>query len=217
MPFFVLSVSTDGLAGGAPIWYDASGMSEVKSAKRLTESVPGRLAGWLLALVWLYSLPAVDSQAFTAFPVCVGLGGAAVLVLLAVLMGCRVVRMSWLGWVSLAAGGYFLCRCLNSYATVESWGESALIVGAFVYYIAGVYVAQNRRYTSVILVLALALVLSIAAWWIVKQPWFCALRIRRLVRMVSPRRCWYIRILPVFSSLQVELRRGAGLCGCCAV
>ena len=173
MPFFVLSVSTDGLAGGAPIWYDASGMSEVKSAKRLTESVPGRLAGWLLALVWLYSLPAVDSQAFTAFPVCVGLGGAAVLVLLAVLMGCRVVRMSWLGWVSLAAGGYFLCRCLNSYATVESWGESALIMGAFVYYIAGVYVAQNRRYTSVILVLALALVLSIAAWWIVKQPWFC--------------------------------------------
>ena len=148
-------------------------MAEAKSMKRLTESVPGCLAGWLLALLWLFSLSGVDSTAFSAFPVCVVLLVVSVLVAGCLLLGYRVVRMSALGWCSLAAGGYFLCRCLNSYAVVESWGESALIVGAAVYYVAGVYVAQNKRYSGVLCVMLAALVLSILAWWAVQQPWFC--------------------------------------------
>lgn len=148
-------------------------MAEAKPIRRLTESVPGRLIGWLLALLWLYSLSGVDSTAFSAFPVCVVLLVVSVLFALCLLLGYRVVQMSVPGWLSLAAGGYFLCRCLNSYAVVESWGESVLIVGAAVYYVAGVYVAQNRKYTAPVAVLVVALLLSMLAWWAVKQPWFC--------------------------------------------
>ena len=148
-------------------------MAEAKSMKRLTESVPGRLVGWLLALLWVFSLSGVDSTAFSAFPVCVVLLAVLLLVFFCLLLGYRVVRMSALGWFSLAAGGYFLCRCLNSYAVVDSWADSVLIVVAAVYYLAGVYVAQNRHYSAPVIVLVVALLLSALAWWAVKQPWFC--------------------------------------------
>lgn len=148
-------------------------MADASPVKRLTESIPGRVAGWLLAVLWVYSLSGVDSNAYSTFPVCIVFAAVSLLVLLCFLLGCRVVRMSWLGWFSLAAGGYFLCRCLNSYALVESWGESALIVGAGVYYIAGVYVAQNRRYGSILWILGVALLLSMLVWWVAQQPWFC--------------------------------------------
>ena len=150
-----------------------SHMADTPPVKRLTESIPGKLAGCVLALLWIYSLSGVDSRAFSAYPVCVGLCVVAGIVIVALLLGYRVVRMSMLGWLSLATGGYFLARCLCSYAVVESWGESALIVGAAAYYVAGVYVAQNRSYRSVFVVLGGAVLLSIVAWWAVKQPWFC--------------------------------------------
>lgn len=157
---------------GAALSAMMPGMAEAERAKRFTESVPGYMAGWLLAALWLYALSGVDAHAFSAFPACVVLGCAAALLLLALLMGLRLVRMSVLAWFSLAAGAYFLCRCLTSYALVESWGESALIVGALVYYVAGVYVAQNQHYRGVLLTLLLALLLSMLAWWAVQQPWF---------------------------------------------
>lgn len=149
------------------------GMAAGTPAARLTESLPGRVAGWLLAALWIFSMSAVDAHAFSSFPVCVVL---AVVLLLgggAILAGKRLVRMSLTGWVSLAVGGYFLGRCWMSYAVVDSWCESALIMGAVVYYLAGVYAAQNRSYNSLLLILGVALLLNIAAFYVVRQPEFC--------------------------------------------
>lgn len=149
------------------------GMAENQPAVRLTESIPGRLAGWMLAALWIFSMSAVDTHAFSAFPVCVVLVLVLLLVGVAVMSGHRLVSMSCLGWFSLLLGGYFLVRCLNSYAIVDSWTEIALILGAFVYYVAGIYVAMNKSYRSIFVVLGAALLLNVTALWAVRQPWFC--------------------------------------------
>ena len=115
----------------------------------------------------------VDSHAFSSYPVCLILPVVLALVAVGVLAGYRVVRMSMVGWCSLLVGGYFLVRCLHSYAVVDSWCEAVLILGAFVYYVAGVYVAQNQRFGSVVGVLAGSLLLNLLAFYLVRQPWFC--------------------------------------------
>lgn len=148
-------------------------MAENTPAIRLTESMPGRLAGWMLAALWIFSMSGVDAHAFSSFPVCVVLAVVLVLAFAAVLAGKRLVQMSGTGWFSLAAGCFFLIRCLNSYAVVDSWCEAALILGALVYYIAGVYVAQIKSYGRVLAWLAVALALNVLAMWVTRQPWFC--------------------------------------------
>ena len=147
-------------------------MAEQKSAKRFTESLPGKLAGGLLGMLWIYAMSGVDEHSFSAFPACVALVTVLLLVMVGILSGCKLVRMPVLAWCSLGAGAYFLIRCLHSYAVVDSWGVAGMILAAFVYYVAGVYIAQNERYKGVCLVLGVALVLSMLALWMVRQPWF---------------------------------------------
>ena len=147
-------------------------MSDEKRVPRLTESLSGRMAGWLLVVLWLFSMSGVDPHAFSSYPVCLALGAVLVLVAWGLLRGYRLVRMSWLGWCSLAAGGYFLVRCLCSYAVVDSWCETALILGAVVYYVAGVYAAQLPRPGVLLVVLAVALLANVAAFWLVDMPGF---------------------------------------------
>ena len=147
-------------------------MSDGQSVPRLTESVPGRVAGVLLALLWVFSMSGVDAHAFSSYPVCVGLVLALLVVAYGLLRGYKIVRMSWLGWCSLLVGGYFLARCVCSYAVVDSWCETVLILGAAVYYVAGVYAAQCRSYRGVFVALAVALLLNVLAFWLVKLPMF---------------------------------------------
>lgn len=145
-------------------------MADEKKALRLTESLPGRMSGWLLVALWVFSMSGVDAHAFSSYPVCVALLVVLALVAVAMLRGARLVRMSWLGWCSLAVGGYFLARCLCSYAVVDSWCEAVLIMGAVVYYVAGVYAAQSRRPGVLFAVLAAALLANVAAYWVLRQP-----------------------------------------------
>ncbi len=147
-------------------------MAEHTPAVRLTESLPGRLAGILLAVLWIFSMAAVDAHAFSAFPACIALAAVLVVVVIAVLAGKRMVRMSSMGWYALAVGCYFLIRSMNSYAVVDSWGETALILGGLVYYVAGVYAAQNKNYSTVFAWLAAALLANVLAMWAARQPWF---------------------------------------------
>lgn len=116
---------------------------------------------------------AVDSHACSNFPVFVVLTLVLLLAGGGVLLGKRLVRMSTLGWLSLVIGGLFLCRCLHSYSQVDAWGEAALILGGIVYYVAGVYVAQNRHFRSLFFVLSAAVLLNIAAYVAARQPEFC--------------------------------------------
>lgn len=148
-------------------------MADEKKVQRLAESMSGRLAALLLAFLWVYSMSGVDAHAFSSFPVCAVLVLVLVLVVIGLVRGHRVVRMSLLGWFSMLAGGYFLIRCVNSYSVVDSWCEAALILGAFVYYVAGVYAAQSRSYTSLFSLLGCALLLNALAYAVVRQPWFC--------------------------------------------
>ena len=148
------------------------GMADTQSVPRFTESVPGRVAGVLLALLWVFSMSGVDAHAFSSYPVCIGLVLVLLVVAYGLLRGYKIVRMSLLGWCSLLAGGYFLARCLCGYAVVDSWCEAILILGAAVYYVAGVYAAQSRSYRGVLLALVVALLLNVLAFWLVKLPCF---------------------------------------------
>ena len=134
--------------------------------------MPGRVAGVLLTLLWVFSMGGVDAHAFSSYPVCIVMVLLLVAVAYGMLRGYKVVSMSWLGWCSLLVGGYFLVRCLCSYAVVDSWCEAVLIMGAVVYYVAGVYVAQCRSSRWVFLVLGSALLLNVLAFWVVKLPEF---------------------------------------------
>ena len=147
-------------------------MGDEKKALRLTESFPGRVAGWLLAVLWVFSMSGVDAHAFSSYPACVALVGVLALAAWGLLRGARLVRISWLGWCSLLAGGYFLVRCLCSYAVVDSWCEAVLILGAFVYYVAGVYAAQLPRHGVLFAVLGGALLANVVAYCLVDIPGF---------------------------------------------
>lgn len=144
-------------------------MADTVRPRRLTDLLPGKAAAWLLALLWIAGMSAFDTNACTAFPLVVGLGVVAALTLSSLSYGGRTVRLTWVSWVSLGIGGYYLVRCLNSYALVESWRESELIVGGCAFYVAGIYAAQGRNLRFVAFVLALSLVLNIAAFFLLQN------------------------------------------------
>lgn len=99
------------------------------------------------------------------------LAGLVIVILLglsAVLTGARVPRLTWVSWVSLVIGGYFLVRCLLSESCIEAWREAPLILGCFVFYIAGVYAASNRSPWPLLSILATAVVLNLAALYLMQ-------------------------------------------------
>lgn len=136
-------------------------MEQRVSGKRLTETLSGRLAAVLLSVTWLVSMGAVDTNAYSVYPVLLALGGVMLLSLSAMLSGGRAVRLSWMAWLMLGVGGYFFVRCLCSYSVVEAWLESSHIVSCAVFYIAGVYGAQSRNGRLLMTVLAVAMLLNI--------------------------------------------------------
>lgn len=145
-------------------------MSDAEKTGRLTEKWSVKAATVLLVVLWLASMGAFDSVACTSFPLVLCLGAAAVLVLSGLACGGKSVKLSWLNWLSLGIGGYFMARCLCSYSVAESWRESILITFGFVYYVAGIYAAQSRSLKGITWVLALAVAANIAAFAVMRQP-----------------------------------------------
>lgn len=147
-----------GLACALALCYDMC-MEKESGVKRLTETLPGRFAAILLAVMWIVSMSAVDSNAYSVWPFLISLAVVALLFISGLLFGGKVVRIPWTGWVMLVMGGYFLVRCLCSYSIVESWLESSLIVSCGVFYVAGIYGAQtkNARFQVAIFLLAMLL------------------------------------------------------------
>lgn len=145
-------------------------MSDAEKTGRLTEKWSVKTATVLLVVLWLAAMGAFDSVACTSFPLVPCLGAAAVLVLSGLVCGGKSVKLSWLNWLSLGIGGYFMARCLCSYSVVESWRESILITFGFVYYVAGIYAAQSRSLKGITWVLALAVAANIAAFAVMRQP-----------------------------------------------
>lgn len=138
--------------------------------KRLVESPVGVLLAALLGVLWLVSMAVVDGQAVSFYPAGWGLLAVVLGCFVAQVLGYKVVRLSLQGWLGLLAGAYFLLRCLYSPSTVASWQEQGLIVGCFVFYIAGIYAAQKSDNRFILGVLLLAVVLNLAACWLMQTP-----------------------------------------------
>lgn len=140
-------------------------MADSAAPRRLTDLLPVKAAACLLVMLWVAGMSVFDTNACTSFPLVAGLGVVAVLVLSGLSYGGKSVRLTWVNWLSFGVGGYFLARCLNSYAVVESWRESILIIAGFVFYLAGIYAAQSRSLRLLGTVLLSALVLNIGAFF----------------------------------------------------
>lgn len=138
--------------------------------KRLVESPVGVLLAAMLGVLWLVSMAVVDGQAVSFYPAGWGLLAVVLGCFVAQVVGYKVVRISLMGWLGLAAGAYFLLRCLYSPSTVASWQELGLIVGAFVFYVAGIYAAQKSDNRFILVVLLLAVGLNLGAYWLMQSP-----------------------------------------------
>lgn len=145
-------------------------MAEDANPKRLTDMFLGKLAACLLFVLWLVSMSMFDTNACTSFPLVAGMGVIVLLALSCLAAGGRVVRFTWLNWVSLLIGVYFLVRCLCSYSVVESWRESIIIVGCFIFYVAGILAAQSRSASWMVWAIVIAAALNLAAFYILRDP-----------------------------------------------
>lgn len=143
-------------------------MADSAAPRRLTDLLPVKAAAWLLVVLWIAGMSIFDTNACTSFPLVVGLGVVAALVLSGLSYGGKSVRLTWVNWLSLGVGGYFLARCLNSYAIVESWRESILIVAGAVFYLAGIYAAHSRSIRPICAVLLLSLMLNLGALFLLR-------------------------------------------------
>lgn len=141
-------------------------MEKKTVVKRLTETLPGRLAAILLAVVWIVSMAAVDSNAYSVWPFLIALSVVALLFISGMLFGGKVVRIPWMGWLMLGCGEYFFVRCLCSYSIVESWLESSLILSCGVFYVAGIYGAQTKSARFQVSVILLAVLLNLLYWYL---------------------------------------------------
>lgn len=138
--------------------------------KRFSDSLWGKVAGFLLAALWVVSMCMVDAHAYSALPYVVGVCVVVVLFLCGCVGGLKLVRLPAVSWCALAAGGYFLVRSEHSYALIESWRESALILSCAVFYVAGVYSGQGKGSRWLAWVLAIALLANMVAFVVMRHP-----------------------------------------------
>ena len=129
-------------------------MSEpLSKQKRLIESKLGALIGVLLALLWVASMSVVDAHASSFVPASWFLLAVVALAFIGVALGYKVVRLPLTAWCSIAVGCYFLVRCMAGPSLVESWKDEGLILGAFVFYLSGIYYGQSRSASGLAFVL----------------------------------------------------------------
>ncbi|HIX19994.1 MAG TPA: hypothetical protein H9862_05250 [Candidatus Akkermansia intestinigallinarum] len=144
-------------------------MSDVREKRRLADTLTGRILALLLAVGWVIVMACVDTQAYTAFPLCLIGAAACLLGCFGLLRGDKMVCFSPVNWLAAAVWLYFLVRALCSYSVVEGWGQAALLLACAVYYVAGVTAAQGSG-RMVIAALALALVANIAYFGLMRLP-----------------------------------------------
>lgn len=140
-------------------------MQASRPHKRFTESLIGVLTAVLLGVIWIASMGMLDSKPYTAAPYLAALCLVVLLWLGGILLGCKVVKLRFLSWCALAAGAYFLWRCHTSYSLVESWGETALVAGCFIFYTAGIYAGQGERLRGIPAILCAALAANLV-WYL---------------------------------------------------
>lgn len=130
---------------------------------RYAESWIGKGSALVLALVWIAGMAATDETAVSLLPVLIGTGIALAGGIIGLLAGYRFVKLPWLAWLSLLAGGYYMACAASSYSTVEGWRDAGYVAAALVFYMAGLYAGQGKGSRGIALLLAIALLANAAA------------------------------------------------------
>lgn len=137
--------------------------------KRLTESRMGSAIAWLLCIIWLISIPVADGHASSFFLIGWGLSAVVLLAGIAIISGHKIVRLSLTGWLGIGIGLYFLIRSIYSTSLVDSWYETGLLMGAFVFYMAGIYSAQASKTRVLIAAIVLCVILNTIALYLMNS------------------------------------------------
>lgn len=144
-------------------------MTDPRGRQRLADTLTGRIIALLLTVGWVLVMGCVDTQAYTAFPLCIIGAAACLLGCIGLLRGDKMVCFSPVNWFAVAVWLYFLVRALCSYSVVEGWGQAALLLGCAVYYVAGATAAQGSG-RMVVGALTLALTVNIAYYGLMSLP-----------------------------------------------
>ena len=137
--------------------------------KRLTESKLGLILGIVLAMVWIASMSVADSNVCTAAPLLWVLFGVVLAAAVGIAAGLKVVRLPLTAWLSLGIGAYFLGRSICGFSLTDNWENTVLILGGFVFYMAGVYCGQAESSKGCTAVLCVALLLNILYFFLLKN------------------------------------------------
>ena len=154
------------MSGARALCYNADMSQVANSSKRLVECKTGVVAGILLMCLWIASMSVVDVLAFTFMPVGFVMLIPLAMVLLAMVMGRKVVALPLSAWLSLGIGIYYLFCCTTSSGTVDAWSDMGLIYGAFVFYVAGIYAGQQAGNKGLLFALMLAVLVNGGALWL---------------------------------------------------
>ncbi len=127
------------------------------------------LAGALLALLWVASMSVVDGNACSAVPACLGLALVSLMAVAAVVAGQRPARPTLPCLLAVAAGLFFLLRCMASESVVESWRELPLVLGGFVFYGAGFLFVRRRGSGTLALLLAVAVLANVLYFFLLRE------------------------------------------------
>lgn len=145
-------------------------MQDAPTIIRFTDSLSGRFAALLLVLIGLSSMSQSTNFVYSHVPALLGMGLILLCVLYGLVRGYRFPSIPLMAWLSLGVGGYFFCRASVSYSQLEGANVMALVLGAAVFYIAGIYHGLAKRADAgLAIVLALALLINALYWYLSQQ------------------------------------------------
>lgn len=120
-------------------------MQESTPTARFTESLLGRVSRAILLVVLLLSMSLSTDAAYSHVPYLSLLLFVPALCLVALLAGYRFPRIPLMAWLSLLIGGYFFWRAASSYSQLEGAHVMSLVLGASIFYVAGLYHGLSKR------------------------------------------------------------------------
>ncbi len=142
-------------------------MDDVKTGK--AGSILSMVAGVLLLLVWLAAMSLDDDGLCNSVPLSFGLAAVLVLAIAGMVLGRRPARPASTALFGLAAGLYFLIRCVTGEMLSEIWRELPLILAAFTFYGAGFLLAQRRGGAALTLALSLGVLANVAFMFLQRE------------------------------------------------
>ncbi len=128
------------------------------------------VAGVLLMLVWIASMPLDDDRLCATAPLGYAYGAVLLLALVGMVLGARPARPRLTCLIGLVAGLCLLVRCLAGDMLSETVRELPLILTAFVFYGAGYLLGQQRGGAALSLALVLGVLANVVYYFLMLDP-----------------------------------------------